>query len=147
MLVIPDRAGALSQLLRDLRESRENKKASRKKSILRRQRLTSEDRKAILSKTDGRCHICGGKVESRWHADHVLAHSAGGQHSVDNYLPADPLCNNYRWDYMPEEFQLILKLGVWARTQIEKETGVGMRIAEGFVKYERLVAKRRKRFR
>ena len=82
--------------------------------------LTAVERHQVLAKTAGRCHICGGKIKGKaWHADHVMAHSAGGVHDVDNYLPAHSLCNNYRWDYRPEEFQYILKLGVWTRTQIE----------------------------
>jgi hypothetical protein len=53
----------------------------------------------------------------------------GGAHSVDNFLPAHALCNNYRWDYSAEEFQYILKLGVWIRTQIEQETQLGRHAA------------------
>jgi hypothetical protein len=45
-------------------------------------------------------------------ASRVIAHSAGGTHEVDNYLPAHSTCDNCRWDYLPEEFQYILKLGV-----------------------------------
>jgi hypothetical protein len=118
--------------LRSIRES--NKKKSEKKV---RRRLTADQRASIFSKTDGRCHVCGGKIEGNWHADHVLAHSVGGEHSPENYLPAHPLCNNYRWDYHPEEFQWILKLGVWVRTQIEKRTVLGKLISEKFIRYER----------
>lgn len=72
------------------------------------------------AKTGGPCHICGGLIDGRWQADHVLAYSGGGGHAADNYLPAHELCSIYRWDYLAEEFQEILKLGVWARTQIER---------------------------
>ena len=65
-----------------------------------------------------------------------MAHSVGGSNSFENYLPAHRTCNNYRWDYLPEEFQLILKLGVWARTQIEQGTRVGRFIEQRFSKYE-----------
>ena len=85
----------------------------------RRKVLSTEARRNVLSKTGKRCHICGGLIEKRWQADHVLAHSGGGQHSVENYLPAHRLCNNYRWDYLPEEFQWILKIGVWAQGQMK----------------------------
>jgi 5-methylcytosine-specific restriction endonuclease McrA len=99
--------------------------------------LTAVQRRQILGKTAGRCHICGGRIDSeKWHADHVMAHSAGGVHKEDNYLPAHSLCNNYRWDYTPDEFQYILKLGVWARTQIERGTGVGNDISSAFAKHE-----------
>jgi hypothetical protein len=37
------------------------------------------ERKLILSKADGRCHICGGPVGDKWQADHVKAHSAEGR--------------------------------------------------------------------
>ena len=99
-------------------------------------RLTAAERADILSKTGGKCHICGGDIRGLWNADHVMAHSAGGKHSADNYLPAHSTCNNYRWDYLPEEFELILKLGVWARTQVEKGTIVGQSIEQRFSAYE-----------
>jgi hypothetical protein len=68
--------------------------------------------------------------------DHVLAHSGGGAHRLDNHLPAHTLCNNYRWNYGSEEFQLILKLGVWPRTQIEKQTTLGKTATEQVAAYE-----------
>ena len=71
-----------------------------------------------------------------WQADHVLAHATGGEHSVDNYLPAHSTCNHYRWYYDAEEFQWILKLGVWMRTQIENETITGREAGEKFCKHE-----------
>ncbi len=110
----------------------------------RRHRLSPARREEILRKTGGKCHICGGDIRGSWHADHVLAHSAGGEHSVDNYLPAHPTCNNYRWDYLPEEFELILKLGVWARTQVQNGTPVGRAIEERFAAYEKRRLSRRK---
>jgi hypothetical protein len=73
-----------------------------------------------------------------------MTHSAGGEHSIDNYLPAHITCNNYRWDYLPEEFELILKLGVWARTQVEKDTLVGRSIERQFSQYEARRIGRRK---
>ena len=79
-----------------------------------------------------------------WHADHVKPHSGGGQQAVDNYLPAHATCNNYRWDYLPEEFELILKLGVWAREQVEKGTAEGRIIQEKFaLKEQRRIARRK----
>jgi 5-methylcytosine-specific restriction endonuclease McrA len=102
-----------------------------------RKRLTAAQREQVLAKTDGRCHICGGKVGAKWQADHVRAYGQGGQHTEDNYLAAHALCNNYRWHYLPEEFQYIMKLGVWAKYQIEKDTAVGEKIAAGFVQHER----------
>src|SRR5688500_12174700 len=124
----PDRPpqAHLLDRLSALRRDRNLRQEQRRAQPVRRQSLRPEERRQILAKTAGRCHICGGEVEGdAWHADHVLAHSAGGAHSVDNYLPAHSLCNNYRWDYSPEEFQLVLKIGVWARTLMEKGGAFG----------------------
>jgi len=129
-----DGARRLRQELLRLRALREENKSANRRP--RRNRLTVAERDAILAKTDARCHICGGGITGSWDADHVFAHSAGGRHTVDNYLPAHSTCNNYRWDYLPEEFELILKLGVWARTQIETDTADGRRIGERFAKHE-----------
>ena len=129
-----DGARLLRQKLLRLRALREQNKSANRRP--RRNRLTVAERGVILAKTDARCHICGGGITGRWDADHVFAHSAGGRHTVDNYLPAHSTCNNYRWDYLPAEFTLILKLGVWARTQIETDTADGRRIGERFAKHE-----------
>jgi 5-methylcytosine-specific restriction endonuclease McrA len=67
-----------------------------------RRALSVVDRQRVHAKTAGRCHICGGIVDEGWQADHVLAHSGGGGSEADNYLAAHTLCNNYRWDYLPE---------------------------------------------
>ena len=129
--------------LRRLRVRRQRKKAARSSRTAREQ-LSTPERAHILAKTAGRCHICGGFIsESTWQADHVLAHSAGGAHSVDNYLLAHAVCNNYRWDYSAEEFQHILKLGVWTRTQIERRTGFGRDAAAAFLAYDRTRQARR----
>jgi len=129
-------------MLRQERERRKNQSGRRLRGG-----LNAQDRKLVLAKTDGRCHICGGDIEGSWQADHVLAHSGGGHCERDNYLASHALCNNYRWDYLPEEFQIILKLGVWARTQIERRTSLGDNISARFVAYETKRASRRKSVR
>jgi 5-methylcytosine-specific restriction endonuclease McrA len=92
-------------------------------------------RREVLAKTDSHCHICGGKIDGAWDADHVLAHAQGGVHCVDNYLPAHKLCNNYRWFYGTEEFQWILKLGVWLRTLVEKEDRQALELISRFMRH------------
>jgi 5-methylcytosine-specific restriction endonuclease McrA len=128
-----------------LTELRAQRRLGKRNSIRQpRTTLTAAERQRILAKTSGRCHICGGKIDGGTRqADHVIAHSAGGTHDVDNYLPAHAACNNYRWDYLPEEFQYILKLGVWARTQIERGTTVGNDVASAFAGHEARRVKRR----
>ena len=82
---------------------------------------------------------------SAWQADHVLAHSGGGDHSVENYLAAHSLCNNYRWDYDAEEFQWVLKIGVWARREMERESQLGDAMLAKFQRYEQSRISRRRR--
>lgn len=135
-------ANDFTRHLQLLRLARQLAKAGARKSP--RRRLNQTDRAQILRKTGGKCHICGGAVEGKWQADHVSAHSRGGHSSTENYLPAHAICNNYRWDYSAEEFQFILKLGVWLRTKIEKESALGKAAARQFSKSERTRIARRK---
>lgn len=107
--------------------------------------LSKTKRLLILEKTDSHCHICGIKVEpDNFQADHVKCHSAGGAHAENNYLPSCFTCNNYRWHYSSEEIQIILKLGVWAKTKITRDPAFGLEMANSFVKHEMAVRKRRK---
>jgi hypothetical protein len=111
----------------------------------KRMSLTQTQRKAILEKTNSRCHVCGIEIElSGFHADHVKTHISGGEHAVNNYLPSCQTCNSYRWHFASEELQIILKLGVWAKGQMLRNTELGLTIANGFVKHEMTVRKRRK---
>lgn len=135
----------LAAVLDELRGRRREIKLASKRTVKPRSALTNAQRAQVLAKTDKRCHICGGTIsEPTWHADHVFPHSSGGAHSVDNYLPAHAVCNNYRWDYTPDEYQLILKLGVWLKGEILRETSIGKQAAEKFVKKQASVAKRRR---
>jgi HNH endonuclease len=111
---------------------------------VRRQALSAKDRAIVLAKTAGRCHLCGGKVVERWTADHVLAHSDSGPDAIDNYLPAHGLCNGYRWAYSPEEFQWVLKIGVWARLLIETRSALGETMLRAFFDYDRRREARRR---
>lgn len=122
--------------LRELREARLQRHDSRREGRAKRRALSPRERKVVLGKTAHRCHIYGGKIVSKWQADHVLAHASGGDNSAENDLPAHVLCNNYRWDYDSEEFQWILKIGVWARTQMAQATSRGDVILTGFASYD-----------
>lgn len=140
-----DAGEELRQRIIRLRAERRARKLGNRSRTRPRSSLSQRQRDEIFAKTAGHCHICGGYIGSeRWQADHVLAHSGGGEHRLDNYLPAHALCNNYRWDYLSEEFQLIMKLGVYAKTQIERDTPLGLTIREAFCRYELQRAARRK---
>jgi 5-methylcytosine-specific restriction endonuclease McrA len=98
---------AFAEALRELHVQRRARVIAGRSERPRRAVLTNVDRGKVLGKTGGRCHICGGAINGDdWQADHILAHSTGGAHLVENYLPAHSICNNYRWHYDAEEFQL-----------------------------------------
>ena len=137
--------GAFAIVLRELRAQRRGRVISGRKERVMRAMLTRAERGEVLGKTGGHCHICGGTINANdWQADHILAHSTGGKHLVDNYLAAHSICNNYRWHYDAEEFQWLLKLGVWMRTQIENGMPIGRDAGQKFCEHERRRAERRK---
>jgi hypothetical protein len=140
----PTNVDQFAELLLSLRVARQKSKDRYRNIKQRRRSLSALQRAEVFQKTAGRCHICGGTIEGAWQADHVLAHSGGGTHVSDNYLPAHTLCNNYRWDYSSAEFQQILKLGVWLRTQIERKTQIGKIAAKLYLMHEALREKRRR---
>jgi hypothetical protein len=131
-------ATSFARHLRRLHGIRRGSMQARRVTRGTRLRFSGAARAVILSKTGHRCHLCGGTIspEESWCADHVLAFSHGGAHHSDNYLPAHGLCNNYRWHYEPEEFQWIMKLGVWLRSKIEHGDREAMILAERFVRHE-----------
>ncbi len=127
-------------LKRELKALRKEREVVQKQAVKKpRRALSHEERTTILSKTGGRCHICGGTIdpERYWEADHVLRHGAGGGGELGNYLATHGLCNMYRWDHLPKEMQWILKIGVWARKQMESESDLGGRILNDFCEYEK----------
>ena len=130
---------AFARRLRKLRASRRERTGEFRVLGRKRSALTSKQRKEILAKTGSRCHVCGIKIKrtESWQTDHVLPHSGGGKSTIDNYLPSCALCNNYRWHMLPEEVQAVLKLGVFVRNEIEKETQLGQSLAEQYVKKEK----------
>lgn len=121
--------------LRVLHGNRRSQKLTIRSQKPKRRSLTYSERKAVFTKTGGRCHVCGSKIDEKepWDADHVFAFAQGGLGAIDNYLPAHSICNGYRWFYGAEEFQWILKLGVWFRTQIEHENILALKLKNLFV--------------
>ena len=131
------------QNLRALRLQRTE--AQTKAQKVPRKALSAKDRAAILSKTGSRCHICGGVIDpNSWEADHVLRHAIGGGNELGNYLAAHGLCNAYRGDQLSDEMQWVLKIGVWARMQMENHSEIGSEMTKLFFEYELRREKRKK---
>jgi hypothetical protein len=128
----------LARRFETLHQERHRRVVDGRETRPKRKTLTKDERAQVLEKTAGRCHLCGGSISSngKWHADHVLAHASGGRHSIDNYLPAHKLCNKYRWDYSAEQVQWILKVGVWAVSEMRRETRVGLDMGERYAEHE-----------
>lgn len=53
-----------------LRKKRRRRELEVRSHGRKRQSLTPSERQAIMDKTGGRCHICGGEIEPDWTADH-----------------------------------------------------------------------------
>lgn len=141
---IPHSPDELAEHLKSLHEKRkeELKKLPRPR---RRLSLTRDERDSVIAKTAERCHLCGGEVaRDKFVADHVRPHAAGGEHALGNYLAAHGLCNGCRWFYSPEEFQWILRMGMWARKQMEDRTRFGDEMLARFVPHEKTARKPRK---
>ena len=144
-IVLPDSSAKLVARFRKLRAARRRRHERRHGLGVGRRTLTPVQRDEVLAKTPGRCHICGGRLRQDWRANHVLAHSSGGVHDVRNYLPAHTVCNTYRWDYSPQECQWIVKIGIWARLEMEKQRStLGQDMLEAFHRHETLRAGRRR---
>lgn len=94
-------------------------------AVGRRGSLTAAERSAILKKTDGTCHVCGGRVGKRWQADHVVPHRLGGAAALENFLPICKECNRLRWFHSPEVIRLVMRLGVYAKLEIRHQTEIG----------------------
>jgi len=131
--------------LHKLRARRKNKIKIWRDERPPRASLSSASRQKVLEKTDRRCHICGGKiVGDDWQVDHLVAYARKGTQSLKNCLPAHSLCNGYRRCFSEVEFQFILKLGVWLRTEIANRTKLGRDANEKFCQKEQLLTRRRK---
>ena len=158
-LDLPKSADALAERLKSLHEARKKVQEERKKLPQgRRRQLADDERANVFKKTAGHCHLCGGNMNEtsdgelpqeraldvEFVVDHIVSHASGGPDSLDNFLAAHGLCNGARWFYSPEEFQWILRMGVWARKQMEDGKGIGVQMREEFLKNEEAVKDRRK---
>ena len=111
-----------------------------------RQALTAEQRKMVRDKTGSRCHLCGGKIRPGEEVfDHLLAHARGGKRDPANFLVAHAACNALRRDRGPDEFQFMLRIGMWARTQMEKQKPIGQDMVAEFLAYEQANIDRRRK--
>jgi 5-methylcytosine-specific restriction endonuclease McrA len=100
-------------------------RGNRPKNMQRRPTHSQVQRAEIHRKTGGRCHVCGGRLGTGWHADHIVPHTRGGSAALDNYLPTCGECNGLRGGQSPELLRLIMRLGVYAKHEIRLQTPLG----------------------
>lgn len=136
----------LADKFRELRNERDRRNTKRR--LEPKPPHAQFDRAAIFAKTAGRCHICGGDIDpnpnSYWEVDHVFPVSGGGANDIGNYLPAHGLCNTAKLDQSGEELQWVLKIGVWAKKQMEDNSELGSTMLVRFWKHEHARVRRQK---
>ena len=139
---LPPSARELVERFKRLRNQRNQTAAH----LRARHGLTRLGRDAILEKTGQRCHICGGSIDidSYWEADHVFPAKGGGPSDIGNYLPAHGLCNSAKWDQSGEELQWVLKIGVWAKHEMEGKSKLGHEMLSDFWASQRRRVNRQK---
>lgn len=55
--------------------------------------IPPELRAQVWEQGDGRCYVCGKKVETGWHCSHVVAELKGGPTTVENLRVCCSHCN------------------------------------------------------
>lgn len=72
---------------------------------IKRKHYSTEQRKMIYKKYDGRCQLCGREIEFQFATlDHVIPLAQGGIDSLDNVQLACKCCNRQKASYLPEKF-------------------------------------------
>ena len=91
-----------------------------------RKKFSQEQRKMIYEKADGRCQLCGRKIEFEYATlDHVIPLSQGGIDSLDNIQLACESCNRQKASYLPDQF--IDRITEIFMYQMEKKCGKSLR--------------------
>jgi len=118
-----------------------NLRSEIKKRKTKTKNLKKSEKEEVFAKTNGTCHICGCDLEKDKFS---ITSSFGKENSVENSLPACQSCKRIYDNYLPSEIKWILKIGLWAKTQIEYETEIGKNIATEIIEQEKEGERRRK---
>lgn len=66
-----------------------------RKAIIRGAKSERFTKQEIYERDGGRCHLCGKKCDPRkWHLDHLIPLSLGGEHTRKNVAVSCPRCND-----------------------------------------------------
>jgi len=65
------------------------------------------ERRLVFERDQGRCHLCGKKVNLKnWHLDHIIPLARGGEHSYRNVAVSCPRCNMRKQNKMRGQLRL-----------------------------------------
>lgn len=85
-------------------ESKKITNVGNKKKI-KRKRYSAEQRKIIYQRANGRCKLCGRKIElNNFSLDHVIPLSMGGADSMSNLQASCRGCNFQKSYFLPDQF-------------------------------------------
>ena len=122
-LTWPRSGSGLRRLLLELDDRRGSIVREHKAERGGRGALSRSKRQKLLAATGKRCHVCGGRIRGdRWVADHVFNFASGGTNDLTNFLPAHRDCNGYKWFYSSKELRWMLRMAIWARGRMIRET-------------------------
>lgn len=75
------------------------------KKKIKRKRYSAEQRKIIYQRANGRCKLCGRKIElNNFSLDHVIPLSMGGADSMTNLQATCRGCNFQKSYFLPDQF-------------------------------------------
>lgn len=75
-------------------------------SKYKRRRLSKDERRKILKKTNGHCAYCGCRLKyNEMQIDHIIPIHIGGEDTENNMLPACKSCNHYKGGSSLETFR------------------------------------------
>lgn len=109
----------------------------------KRKPLTPGQRQRVARKTGRKCHVCGGRLDANWQADHVRPFYRGGECIEDNFLPSCTHCNRARWGYDPRTIRRILTVGIYMLHEIEKRTSLGKTVEKKYKSRQKITHGRR----
>ena len=63
--------------------------------MTKRRRLSTRDRAALFERDNGKCHMCGLRIEAgkKWDASHRIPLACGGADDMSNLSPAHKRCH------------------------------------------------------
>ncbi len=90
-------------------------------------RRPSVKKSDIWAKTSGRCHYCGSMLELKttFCVDHIVPRSGGGEHHIDNVVPACRSCNSAKGTKPLEGFRFHRRMQTF-----QQQHGVAFTLAQ-----------------